>query len=880
MAKGNRQRYRIGAAAGILLACAAAALLCACGSGGEALQPYGTALPAASGALAELDALACPEGVAPELWQQLKSALRGALREQSRVVSAPPSGANNAVNDLAVTDDGGQPHFTWHYRNLGDYDQNGTVAIADLTPIAMHFGETYDLITQQNSPAAVIDGSGNGKVDIADVTAIAVGFSVNCTAYRVQNATTATADEWNNLDEVPQEDGTGDGRLEYAVTVDPGGGEYYRVVPVDADGAEGEPSNVQRFSTAPPEILSVSPTEVVYGTEVVFSATFTGSAPITFAWDFGEACLPSYSGDANPVVTVTETKGEYQCSVTATNAYGEDVFPFTLTVGGNPPEVQAVDYTPARVTQQITFTATVTGDEPMTYQWEFDGGVDPLTSTETSPVLDATEEGNFGGNVTVTNDVGQDQFYFNFVIQPAPEPPEILDIGPTGGNAGETIQVSANVRGSLPLTYTWDFNGAATSYNPSDASPEVTLTSTPGVYDECSLKLENEFGQVTQGFTMTVISEFTGAILVVDDGGPQDPPDRVGSYCRLVVADGHPAIAYHNSTKHSLKFIRATNPYGTEWNEPSITVVDEHDAGTWMDAAIIDGFPAVAYYNDTDDDLMFVRALDAKGSDPWGVPQTLDSMDNTGRHISLGIAGDPPGYPAVSYYKDSGSDLRFVRAENKEGFTWRAPITLDNDSCGVFNSLVMVEGHPAVSYRAYSAHELRFMRAEDSVGDTWPDTPIVAEDLHDPWYTCLAVLDGKPAIVYQNDDDGYLMFMRAEDAYGDTWGDPVVLDDGRDGEVDTGQYTSLETINGLPAVAYYAGFPDGALMYIVAQDAWGGAWEEPVMVDSGRDNNVGQYASLCQVSGHPAIAYYDLNDFVLKYVIANDPYGHDWPPEP
>jgi len=299
-----------------------------------------------------------------------------------------------------------------------------------------------------------------------------------------------------------------------------------------------------------------------------------------------------------------------------------------------------------------------------------------------------------------------------------------------------------------------------------------------------------------------------------------------------------------------------------------------------MDAAIIDGFPAVAYYNDTDDDLMFVRALDAKGSDPWGVPQTLDSMDNTGRHISLGIAGDPPGYPAVSYYKDSGGDLRFVRAENKEGFTWRAPITLDNDSCGVFNSLVMVEGHPAVSYRAYSAHELRFMRAEDSVGDTWPDTPIVAEDLHDPWYTCLAVLDGKPAIVYQNDDDGYLMFMRAEDAYGDTWGDPVVLDDGRDGEVDTGQYTSLETINGLPAVAYYAGFPDGALMYIVAQDAWGGAWEEPVMVDSGGDNNVGQYASLCQVSGHPAIAYYDLNDFVLKYVIANDPYGHDWPPEP
>jgi len=201
--------------------------------------------------LAELDAAPCPEGVDAALWAELKEALGEALKETGRagvspanhlnhgrdaratkVIATPPEGEDNAVNDLAITNDGGSPHLAWRYRNEGDYDQNGTVGIADLTPIAMHFGEAYDLIMEQNSLAAVIDGSGNGKVDIADVTAIAVGFGVNCAAYKIQNATTSTSTAWTDLAEVVQESGTGDGRLEYGTTVDAGAG----VVPSHARG--------------------------------------------------------------------------------------------------------------------------------------------------------------------------------------------------------------------------------------------------------------------------------------------------------------------------------------------------------------------------------------------------------------------------------------------------------------------------------------------------------------------------------------------------------------------------------------------------------------------------------------------------------------------
>jgi len=102
-------------------------------------------------ALMELEGLQCPEGVDEELWAELKGALEEAMeghgrdaRATSRVphkwVSTPPSGEDNRVGDLTLTDHYDTTYtLSWRYRNLGDYDQNGTVGISDITPIAIHY---------------------------------------------------------------------------------------------------------------------------------------------------------------------------------------------------------------------------------------------------------------------------------------------------------------------------------------------------------------------------------------------------------------------------------------------------------------------------------------------------------------------------------------------------------------------------------------------------------------------------------------------------------------------------------------------------------------------------------------------------------------------
>jgi hypothetical protein len=59
-------------------------------------------------ALAELDVMQVPEGVKPEVFQQLKHALAKALRARgtNKITSAPPTGDINKVNDFAISDHG------------------------------------------------------------------------------------------------------------------------------------------------------------------------------------------------------------------------------------------------------------------------------------------------------------------------------------------------------------------------------------------------------------------------------------------------------------------------------------------------------------------------------------------------------------------------------------------------------------------------------------------------------------------------------------------------------------------------------------------------------------------------------------------------------
>ncbi|MEZ5337125.1 MAG: hypothetical protein R3F46_02580 [bacterium] len=68
--------------------------------------------------------------------------------------------------------------LNWTAVNLGDYDHNGEVNVADLIPLALYFGESSGDSEPWSrfNPRYWVDGDGNGELNIADITTIARNF--------------------------------------------------------------------------------------------------------------------------------------------------------------------------------------------------------------------------------------------------------------------------------------------------------------------------------------------------------------------------------------------------------------------------------------------------------------------------------------------------------------------------------------------------------------------------------------------------------------------------------------------------------------------------------------------------------------------------------
>jgi hypothetical protein len=67
--------------------------------------------------------------------------------------------------------------LSWRYASTGDYDQNGQVTIADLTPLGATIGQSVVPDSfPEHSRLSMIDGDGNGEINIADLVPLGNNF--------------------------------------------------------------------------------------------------------------------------------------------------------------------------------------------------------------------------------------------------------------------------------------------------------------------------------------------------------------------------------------------------------------------------------------------------------------------------------------------------------------------------------------------------------------------------------------------------------------------------------------------------------------------------------------------------------------------------------
>jgi len=189
-----------------------------------------------------------------------------------------------------------------------------------------------------------------------------------------------------------------------------------------------------------------------------------------------------------------------------------------------------------------------------------------------------------------------------------------------------------------------------------------------------------------------------------DWGSPQtlvDNDNDVGTFTTLVSPSGAPPmICYYDATSRDLRGI-GKNAAGTAWNAPIYIDGSADDVGRFASGALVANDLAVCYFNETQADIRFAHYNMIAGD--WVNVVVCDSGPIG--DLSLAVID---GTPAVCYYDAANGDLKYVRALDAGGKNWGAVETVDSlGNVGTHASMAEVDGLAAISY-CFENHELRF----------------------------------------------------------------------------------------------------------------------------------------------------------------------------
>ncbi len=299
-------------------------------------------------------------------------------------------------------------------------------------------------------------------------------------------------------------------------------------------------------------------------------------------------------------------------------------------------------------------------------------------------------------------------------------------------------------------------------------------------------------------------------------------------------------------------------------------VLDTNRSWRYLSAATIGGCPAVAYQSDEDGSLKFMRASDAFGL-TWNAPVTVITNRTSGTENALMEFNGAPVIAYVYARDFSGGDLMFIRAWDAAGTNWAAPLAIDTnvEDHAVYPSICQVENRPAVSY--CQKGKLAYARADDDYGSNWVRETVFT-NVNSGLFSSLEVVNGNPAIAFYDDTatTDYVKYIRATDTYGDDWWSFATT-------VATNvnaEYISLRMAGGSPAVSFYD-YSDACLKFFRAANSTGGSWrfsDRVVVVTNGG----GSYARMGTVYGYPAIAYACTAEDEVRYIRAANTLGASW----
>jgi hypothetical protein len=202
----------------------------------------------------------------------------------------------------------------------------------------------------------------------------------------------------------------------------------------------------------------------------------------------------------------------------------------------------------------------------------------------------------------------------------------------------------------------------------------------------------------------------SATITTVDSGG-----DVGRSTAIAIGTDGFPVVGYYDATNADLKVAKCVNAACT--GSATITAVDSAGLVGASTAIVIgaDGFPVVSYYDfgNGNGALKVAKCVNAACSGSATIT-TVDSLGNVGHYTAIAIGTD--GFPVVSYYDVTNSDLKVVKCSNAACTGSAARTTVDSvGSVGLYTAIrIGTDGFPVVSYYDATNADLKVLKCSNA----------------------------------------------------------------------------------------------------------------------------------------------------------------------
>jgi len=662
-----------------------------------------------------LSSLAAPEGVEPALWDMLTAELGRVLAERFadgdvdnagelsstqpltttmplRIACTPPMGDASAT---VLSYSAGAATLSWRYYSHGDYNQDGLVSVSDLIPLGQHYGEGSPVGAGQPFPpaslGAVIDGNGDGLINLSDIITIGQNFGVRVAGYHVYAShltysypaePTEPNREGAMLLATVGMDAGGDNserRRFFAQVVPTEEEQYYWVRPYDgeADGVASNMVDVLLPPNQPPLAVLLwygaprTPAHIRW--DALASRDDDGDV-VRYEWDFdGDGEFEYDSGDATQVSFYYYEAGQYTCALRVTDDEG----------------ATDTDATVVFVQEEATWHVNVVDTEIH----PFLTGPNPrfkyvqLLDIEDMPSL----------------------FYVCTLTEPDPET--------------DSFEKTVYLRALDAHGETWaerQWVPGSTGYEDAlvvEGLPALMITRGKD-YQSPPEPFKYEYWKIYMR-----AADATGASWPVSEvianwriNSPDDwEGDRFDSIYKLLIIDSNPAIIgqrYTTELGTHVAFVRALDSGGSSW--PSEYSLSDRII-YYPSSPIMSVDGELAFLNLVNgEDILYNRNQSVNDLD-WAEPVLVDQLEQAGFNVKL---LDANGFPAVVYYDELQSALKYRCARDAEGSAWGEPVVLSTAAAHYFNATI-VDGRPTVIYSDRIDGQTKFIAANDGRGALW-----------------------------------------------------------------------------------------------------------------------------------------------------------------